>query len=254
MGVFDQADHAYRFDWGHTGVAALGPSAAALVIVDVLSFTTCVDVAVSAGAEVVPATTDEEAGLLLAQRRGTVVAARERSLAAPSLSPTSLRRLTPGTRLVLPSPNGATLAALATRTSNAVLFAACLRNARAVAVAAAAVARERNGPIAVVASGERWAGDAQQLRPCVEDLLGAGAVLAALDPAGSASSPGCSPEAAAARAAYVAARPRLAEAVTDSASGRELAQRGFADDVALACELDVSPLAPRLDRGAFVGR
>ncbi len=252
MGVYDQSDFAYRFDWGLDGIAALGPTAAVLVIVDLLSFTTCVDVAVGVGAEVVPASTDAEAGALLAARANTVVAARERSLAAPSLSPSSLRRLTPGTRLVLPSPNGATLATAATRASSAVIFAACLRNARAVAGAARVAAG--SGPIAVVASGERWADSGGRLRPCVEDLLGAGAVLAALDPAGSTSRPGCSPEAAAARAAFAAARPRIVEAVADCASARELVGRGFGNDVTLASELDVSPLAPRLDRGAFVAR
>jgi 2-phosphosulfolactate phosphatase len=84
------------------------------------------------------------------------------------------------------------------------------------------------------------------LRPSVEDLLGAGAILAALD----ADAP--SPEARSAMAAFEAALPDLAGFVQDSASGRELSERGFGDDVALAVELDVSRCAPVLRERAFV--
>ena len=178
-----QTGFAYRFDWGTAGARALVPGAGAVVVVDVLSFTTCVDVALAAGAAVVPARGHDTDATEVARRLGSVVAARQRSLAAPSLSPSSLRRLSPGTRLVLPSPNGATVALAVASLTSAPVFAGCFRNARA---------------------------------------------------------------------AFVAARPRLAEAVAESASARELAERGFAADVGLAVELDVSPLAPRLDRGAFV--
>ncbi len=77
-------------------------------------------------------------------------------------------------------------------------------------------------------------------------------MLAALDPAAAISAPGCSPEAAAARAAFVAARPRLAAVLADSVSGRELVASGRADDVAEAAEHDVSHAVPVLRDGAFV--
>ena len=57
----------------------------------------------------------------------------------------------------------------------------------------------------VVPSGERWPDDS--LRPCVEDLWGAG--------------------------------------------GRALAAAGFADDVAVAAQLDASDVVPVLDGEAF---
>lgn len=249
MGVYDQEGFAYRFDWGPPGVRALAPGAGAVIIVDVLSFTTAVDVALAAGALVVPARAHDDDAVGLAQARGSVVAARERSASAPSLSPASLQRLTPGTRLVLPSPNGAVCSLLADRLGDAPVLAACLRNARAVATAARRAAGDRH--VAVIAAGERWADDGAPLRPAAEDLWGAGAILAALDPAHAATHPRCSPEAAAARAAFVAVRPRLAEDLADTASGRELVARGFAADVVLAGELDVSPLVPRLAGGAF---
>ena len=70
--------------------------------------------------------------------------------------------------------------------------------------------------------------------------------LQALDPAGAVSGARCSPEAAAARAAFIAARPLLYQALCDSASGRELLARGWEDDVATSAAHDVSTLACRL--------
>ncbi|MGB8862055.1 MAG: hypothetical protein WCC60_22555, partial [Ilumatobacteraceae bacterium] len=61
-------------------------------------------------------------------------------------------------------------------------------------------------------------------------------------PAGAATGPRCSPEAAAARAAFVAARPMLYQALCDSASGRELIERGWEDDVATSAAHDVSTM------------
>jgi 2-phosphosulfolactate phosphatase len=64
-----------------------------------------------------------------------------------SLSPVSLLDVPPGTRLVLPSPNGSAVAA-AIAHAVPVVLAGCLRNAAAVA----RVAREAggDGPVAVV--------------------------------------------------------------------------------------------------------
>lgn len=154
-----------------------------------------------------------------------------------TLSPSSLLDLPAGTRLILPSPNGSALSAAAAPST---VFAACLRNAAAVARAAADVAR--GDDIAVIAAGERWADGS--LRPAIEDLLGAGAVIDAMG--GQAS-----PEAEVAAAAFGSARGRLAELVAGSISGRELVDRGFPRDVELACEIDVSACAPRLQAGSF---
>jgi 2-phosphosulfolactate phosphatase len=138
---------------------------------------------------------------------------------------------------VLPSPNGSAVAA-AVGTAGPVVLAGCLRNASAVA----RVAREAggDGPVAVVAAGERRPDGA--LRPAVEDLLGAGAVLDAL---GGRPSPE-------ARAAVAAFRQRdLPHDLLACASGRELAALGRAAEVALAAEHDVSQVVPVLRDGAF---
>jgi 2-phosphosulfolactate phosphatase len=80
------------------------------------------------------------------------------------------------------------------------------------------------------------------LRPAVEDLLGAGAVLHALDGRPS-------PEARAAVAAF--RQHDLPHDLLACASGRELAALGRAAEVHLAAEHDVSQVVPVLRDGAF---
>jgi 2-phosphosulfolactate phosphatase len=138
---------------------------------------------------------------------------------------------------VLPSPNGARVTLAAADAASAV-FAGCLRNARAVADAA----RRLGASVNVIPSGERWADGA--LRPCLEDWLGAGAVLSHL--------PGSrSPEAEAAIAVFQRYRETLADAIRQCSSGRELEARGQLDDLALAADLDASTCAPRFDGTAY---
>jgi 2-phosphosulfolactate phosphatase len=90
----------------------------------------------------------------------------------------------------------------------------------------------------VIAAGERWPDG--QLRPAVEDLLGAGALIQALGGGVLRS-----PEAETARACF-ASSAAPADLIQACASGVELIQRGFADDVAIATELNVSDTVPVL--------
>ncbi len=220
-----------------------------VVIIDVLRFTSAVSAAVESGASVIPARWADEQAAAFAASSGALLAGR-REDGGPSLSPTDLLTLRRGTRLVLPSPNGATLAAGARDHGPAAVLAGCLRNASATARRARELIAARPGPIAVVASGERRPDGST--RPAIEDLLGAGAILYALDPAGAVSAPRCSPDAAAARAAFVAARPLVVEHLLESTSGRELTAIGFTDDVHTAGAYDVTDLAAQLVDGAFV--
>ena len=54
MSYYDQSEYRIRFDWGEKGVAELAPISDIVIIVDVLSFSTCVDVAVARNATVLP--------------------------------------------------------------------------------------------------------------------------------------------------------------------------------------------------------
>ena len=229
------------FAWGAAGLTDLLGQCDVFVILDILCFTTSVDVAVARGVEVLPFPLGKYGADDLAQRGDAVLAKPRREAAGgPSLSPPSLRSLTAGTRLVLPSPNGSTLSAMV---QNRTAFAGSLRNATAVAAAVSeAAARSDNGRIAVVAGGEHWPGGA--LRPAIEDLLGAGALIARLGGRPS-------PEARAARAAYHELKGELRDVLRSCLSGRELIEAGFSDDVEMAAEEDVSAAVPLLADGRY---
>lgn len=219
-----------------------------IVIVDVLRFSTSVCCALESGAVVLPYRWNDDGAPGYAVANHAVLAGR-REEGALSLSPTDLLTAPAGTRLVLPSPNGSTLAFIARELGVHHVLAGCIRNATATAQVARALSG--GGAIGVIAAGERWYHEGAPLRPAVEDLLGAGAILAALDPSAAVSEPCCSPEAAAARAAFVGARPLLYDAISRCASGRELIARGWEDDVATAAAHDVSNVACRLVANEF---
>jgi 2-phosphosulfolactate phosphatase len=209
-----QASYLRRLDWGPSGAAALVADARpgdVAVVVDVLSFTTTLSVA--------------------GRREGL-------GSGSVSLSPVSFDGVSEVERVVLPSPNGSAIS-LGLAGAGVTVVGACLRNAPAVG----GWLRDRAGRVCLVAAGERWPDGS--LRPAVEDLWGAGAVLAALG------TEGASPEALAAVAAFEAVREHLPEALADCASGLELLTAGFAADVAVAAAYDVSRAVPVLDGDVF---
>jgi 2-phosphosulfolactate phosphatase len=234
---FDQRPFDIRCEWGEAGLRQLSADSDAIVIVDVLSFSTCVDIAVSNGAAIYPYRQRDDAAVAYARSLGALVAdGRWQRTTGYSLSPASLLQIPAGTCLVLPSPNGATLSLA---TGSVPTFAGCLRNARAVAQAL-----QRLGTrISMVPAGERW--EDGSLRPAIEDLLGAGAIIHYL--------PGTrSPEAAMAEATFLHFRPTLTACLQQCSSGKELIGRGFASDVALAAAVDQSAYVPILTNNAYV--
>ena len=218
------------------------------VVVDVLSFTTTLTMAVERGIRVHPYPWRDEGAEAYAAERDAVLAVgrpetvHEAGERRVTLSPASLEQVTGVDRLVLPSPNGSTIAFLLAE-SGAVVVGASLRNAPAVAAWLAPYVAD-GATVAVVAAGERWPDGS--LRPAVEDLWGAGAVVGALP------APDASPEARVAAAAFAAVRPSLAEELAACAGGVELAEKGFARDVGLAAEHGVSRVVPVLEGDAFV--
>ncbi len=272
----DQRPFAVRMEWGLRGAQAVGNGASYAVVVDVLSFTTTVSVALDQGAEVFPYPWRDESARAFARKHRAVLAigrsevraaapaatagatataatttatavttTTTRSQPAPvSLSPASIRATAGLDRIVLPSPNGSALArAIADSVPGVQVLAACLRNRTAITTW---LARQPHPPrgsgvIAVIAAGERWPDGS--LRPAAEDLWGAGAIIAALDSLGLT---GMSPEAQSAAAAWRAIEPVLGHALASCSSGAELAVAGFDDDVAIAAELDASKSVPVL--------
>ncbi|MFJ8110505.1 2-phosphosulfolactate phosphatase [Streptomyces sp. NPDC096132] len=243
---FLQQGHGVRFEWGPVGARQLAADVACLVVVDVLSFTTSVTVAAERGTRVFPYGRRDGTARAFARERAAELAVgrRETTPDAPwSLSPAALRKAPFTPRLVLPSPNGSAIAAAAGDTT---VIAGCLRNATAVGrlLAAQGYGTEHR-PVGVVAAGERWPDGS--LRPALEDLLGAGAIIAELR--GQGVGP-LSSEADAARAAFTGT-PDVADTVARCSSGLELSRGGFADDVTIATELDACSAVPVLTDGAF---
>lgn len=243
-----QSSYGVRFEWGLAGAGELASSRSCTVVVDVLSFTTSVTVAVEAGMSVYPYAWGDQTAAGFARQNQAQLAAGRRAVSAAtpwSMSPAALRRAPFTARLVLPSPNGSAICATAA-SSGTTVIAACLRNANAVG---RFLGKRGFGapdrPVTVIAAGERWPDGS--LRPALEDLLGAGAVIAAIHEHGETAP---SPEAEAARACF-AATADITAAVTACASGRELTSTGFADDVAIATEANSCHLVPILTSGAF---
>ncbi|UGT61164.1 2-phosphosulfolactate phosphatase [Nocardia asteroides] len=227
-----QGEYRVRFDWGPVGAEAV--RAEVTVVVDVLSFTTTLSVAADLGIEVFPYRWGHDGVAEYAAARGAVGAVGRR-VAGPgqvSLSPGTIRRAAPFERLVLPSPNGSTIAHRLAA-AGSLCAGASLRNA-------AAVAEWIGGrSVAVVAAGERWPDGS--LRPAVEDLWGAGAVLANLR-----GREGFSPEARMAVQAWLAVEGEVGSALRECGSGRELIAGGYPEDVAIAGEVGVSGVVPVL--------
>src|SRR5437763_17064948 len=105
MTPFSQEDAACRCEWGPGAVRALAP-ADVVIVVDVFSFTTCVDVAVSRGAAILPYSWDDPSAVDFARTQGAELAGRRRQ-ARYSLAPESYLAAPAGLRCVLPSPTGA---------------------------------------------------------------------------------------------------------------------------------------------------
>jgi 2-phosphosulfolactate phosphatase len=176
---------------------------------------------------------DEDAAAAEAERRGGVAATRRAPFgdtSVPSLSPVSLRLLERGTVLVLPSPNGSSLATAAA-SAGVTVISGCLRNAGAIAQAV------DQFPVGMVAAGERWPDGS--LRPCFEDGLGAGVIARLLGYAGRSLSP-------------EAMGMPFEGPMVECASARELTEVGWGLDVEVAAAVDVSRTVPILRAdGAF---
>ena len=227
--MFTQDGFGVRLEWGMEGVEALAPHCTVLVIVDVLSFSTTVDMIVGQGGRIAlrPGGEDGTSGL----RR-----------------PSAVKEINKDEEIVMTSPNGGRLAERASLQTQ--VLVGCLRNAAAIADKAIDIADR--GPVGVIAAGEQWGVNMYthnpegKLRVALEDYIGAGAIVSELlglgyEPA--------SPEAALAATSFRAAEPYLADLLGACGSGLELGDKGLTEDVALAGQVNVSKATPTLVRG-----
>ena|SRR5437870_5424641 len=87
----DQLRFDVRCEWGLPGIRLVGASADVLIIVDVLSFSTCVEVAVSRGARVFPYRWKDETAREYATQVGAELAVQRGQTGRFSLSPVSMQ-------------------------------------------------------------------------------------------------------------------------------------------------------------------
>jgi len=233
--IYDQTEYDIACEWSAEGVSTLAPTVDVVIVVDVFTFTTCVEFATNQGAIIFPYCWKDKTTYDFAEKVNAEVADRNNPNGF-SLSVTSLKNLTENTRLVLPSPNGSTVSLLA---GDAPVIAGCLRNCRAVA----ASALKKGKRIAVIPAGERWENDT--LRPSVEDLIGAGAIISYLRGK-------LSPEALVAKTVFENLSADLNGNIKNCISGREKIARGEETDLHLAAELNNSDCVPILKNSAFI--
>ncbi|HEY9801404.1 MAG TPA: 2-phosphosulfolactate phosphatase [Leptolyngbyaceae cyanobacterium] len=239
--IYDQSEFDLRCEWGIQGVAQLAAISDVVVIVDVLSFSTCVEVATNNGAIIFPYAMKDESVVDYAKSiQAELASHRQRwKTTGYSLSPQSLLEIPAGTWLVLPSPNGSFLTL---QTGTTPTLAGCLRNCEAVA----RVAQSYGKKIAVIPAGERWKDD-NSLRPAFEDLLGAGAILSYLQ--GS-----LSPEAEVAVTTFQAFHKDLLGYLQRCSSGKELIAKGYESDVEIAAAYNISDCIPVFTDNAYINR
>jgi 2-phosphosulfolactate phosphatase len=243
------SDAQVHVEWGPPGARLAGQRGDLVVIVDVLAFSTSVVLTTTKGGTALSyseAELEEMGGRdRAAELLDAEIVARDRAATTArfSLSPASLATITTGDRLIFTSLNGAACTAAAAAAPFVIVGA--LTNASATArtvryLLDAGVARR----CTIVACGERWtsvADEPDSLRPSIEDLLGAGSIVAALEGLTE------SPEASLAAASFRAVEDEIPSVLRRSVSGRELIERGFPDDVELAAAVDSSEAVPQWD-------
>ena len=227
-------------DWGWRGARAAAARGDLLVVVDVLSFSSAVATAIEHDGIVYPCAQEEDPAALAARVHAEVAVSRYDvpEKGRFSLSPQTYMGMEPRTRVVIASPNGATCSRYGRDVEH--LFVGALINARTVGESVNRVLRENSAlSVTVLACGERWQTPTEdgELRFAIEDYLGAGAILAHI-------TGDKSPEARLCEGAFRQAESNLEQVLWDCGSGRELREKGFAQDVRHAARLDLYSAVP----------
>ncbi|MFE1243214.1 2-phosphosulfolactate phosphatase [Fictibacillus sp. NPDC058756] len=247
---FDQSPYEIKVEWGIKGAKEAAKREEILIIVDVLSFSSTVIAAMENQAVIYPfpPPINEKAKKYADQLVAELVVGRAEAIKTGkhSLSPNSFTADDRGKSYVLCSLNGAACVDAAKKVPG--LLMGSLRNAQAVAEAASEVKKKTGKPITIIACGERWensSADENELRPAIEDYLGAGAIISSLE--GS-----LSPEAFVCKQAFQGSKHILSNLIRNCGSGRELVERGFGKDVDYCLKLNVSSIVPILSGNKFI--
>lgn len=240
---FDQHGYRCKLQWGWSGAKQAAHHGDIVVVVDVLRFSSAVAMAAARDVQVIPCAFAADARAI-AETVGGVAATRSQER-GPSLSPRSFDGVEAGTRVVLPSLNGAQCSVNASTAPH--VLAGSLLNASATARAVKRLLESTALDVTFIACGERWAnpGEDGELRHAIEDLLGAGAILAGLEAFS------MSPEARLAARAFRHSSPDIDETVLECASGRELRALGRERDVRDCARIDAVDAVPVLLDGWY---
>ena len=100
--IYNQSEFNLRCEWGSRGVAELAPISDVIVIVDILSFSTCVEIATNNGAIIFPYAYKDESAINYAKSVQAELASHRQRWATTgySVSPKSVAQISAGTRLV----------------------------------------------------------------------------------------------------------------------------------------------------------
>jgi len=236
----DQNEYEIKCEWGLKGIEALFDVTDAFIIVDVLSFSSCVDIAVSNGAVVYPYKfIHDNTALEYAKKLGAELAVSRKENQDGkkySLELVSLMNIPKGTKLVLPSPNGS---AISFAVKDKPIICGCLRNAKSVA----GFANKNFKRISIIPAGEKW--EDGSMRFAFEDILGAGANISYLKGT-------FSPESRAMLAVFESFRNDINYTLKNCVSGKELIERGFEKDIEIASEFNVSKSVPLMVDGGYI--
>jgi 2-phosphosulfolactate phosphatase len=246
--MFDQSPFLSRVEWGVRGAREAASRGDITIIVDVLSFSSTVVTAASYGAIIFPHPKNETVQAFAEKVQAKLIIGRAEAavIGKPTLSPVSFEPLHAGLNYVLSSINGAVCSWTASQAHT--LLIGCLLNAHSVAAVANQLQLETGSIISVIPCGEQWIDfneGENQLRPAIEDYLGAGAILSQLK-----GTP--SPEAEVCIQAFRNSEHRLVQLIWDCGSGRELRELGFEADVIHCSLLNAFETVPILNGDHFV--
>ena len=260
---YNQSEYDIKCEWGLRGVDALADVTDVFIIIDILSFSSCVDICVSNGAEVYPFPYNDKTAEDFANSIGAELAVSRKDNPTGekySLMLSSLQKIPKGNKLVLPSPNGS---AISFEVKNKPVICGSLRNAKAVAD----YAMRNYERISLIPAGEKW--EDGSMRFAVEDLIGAGAIISYLNGL-------LSPESLSMLAVYDHFKNKISATISAtssgkehksvfdsfkkniagvlkvSSSGKELIKRGFEKDIEIASDLNLSKSVPVLIENRFV--